>query len=222
MRPFGLSINVRCPQPRWNACPVVPLTPAAGVIALLIFIPMQSHVLMAIGTVCVRGCYHVAGSIKSKTSGAIIFLFSGMALLRPGAQGHYMFAPPYPRLSASSAVHVVAVQSVGICGRPLGDLWISMAVVAAHYGTSAHRPAPQRRGIVPPTRARRGPMGRRGRLTVLVTGLKFLLPCAFVGTLHLVPGRRCAPAAAPPEGYMFPVVSAFIRVIRGSRRRESV
>ncbi len=33
---------------------------------------------------------------------------------------------------------------------------------------------PQRRGIVLPPRARRGPVGRRGRLTGLVTGLKFL------------------------------------------------
>ncbi len=32
----------------------------------------------------------------------------------------------------------------------------------------------QRRRIVPPPRARRGPVGRRGRLTAMVTGLEFL------------------------------------------------
>ncbi len=48
MRPFGLSINVQRPQPRGNACPVLPPAPVAGVIALLMLIPMQSHVLVVL------------------------------------------------------------------------------------------------------------------------------------------------------------------------------
>ena len=66
MRPFGLSINVQRPRPRWNACPVVPPTPVAGVIALLMLIPMQSHVLIILEPVASVDDTRLPGAVKIK------------------------------------------------------------------------------------------------------------------------------------------------------------
>ncbi len=65
MRPFGLSINLRGPRSCWNACPAVPPTPA-GVIALLMLIPMQSHVFTVLEPFASVDATTSPGAVKIK------------------------------------------------------------------------------------------------------------------------------------------------------------